>query len=318
METSILNFMGFVENVDFALIGKFLAVGFLLFWIVVVGWVIYDASQRFPSIWMVVLSAALVLGLNLFGYVIYLIIRPRQTREEHYWADRERRYLNFETAGLEDCPKCGYPTQPNFIHCPRCGEALRVKCSSCEVYIEPEWAVCPFCGGKNKNYRAKQVFARPERSSKKRFPTVGPRVDDKKPQEPVKPEPTAEPVLSAEPQAVEAVVERPVEVIVPIEGDLPDAEQELPQQPVIPPQETSPAPVTEELKSDSTGTEKPKVKVGLDGFVSAIGRLPARLAVKLFTKPKKKKETVIPVETSSGANNTNKQGKKKKKHKRNR
>ncbi len=148
MEDAILDTLTFLEEVDFGMIFKMLGLGYAVFWIVVVGWTWMDASERFNSIVMRIVSVLVVLFFNIFGFIIYLIIRPKVTREEEYWSDLERRYLEFEAAGLEDCPNCGNELHPNFIFCPRCGYDVRVKCGGCEVYLEREWRVCPFCGKK--------------------------------------------------------------------------------------------------------------------------------------------------------------------------
>lgn len=146
MEGTILDVLGFLENVDFGMLFKILLAGLGIFWLAIIGWVIYDASERFDSVYLKIFSALLVIVLPLFGLFIYMIIRPKVSREEQEWLDLERRYLKFEAAGLEDCTVCGYELLPNFIYCPRCGNQLRVKCESCDVFLEPGWRTCPFCG----------------------------------------------------------------------------------------------------------------------------------------------------------------------------
>lgn len=146
MEDAILNTVSYLEDVDFALVFQAIGIGFMLFWLVVLGWVAFDAAERFSSIWARILSFILVLMFPIFGLFIYLIIRPKATREEEKWFDLEHRFLKFEAEGLEDCPGCGFELMPNFIYCPDCGYELRKKCESCEVYLDPYWGVCPFCG----------------------------------------------------------------------------------------------------------------------------------------------------------------------------
>ena len=135
-----------LENIDFATLFRILGIGFGVFWVVVVGWAIFDAFERFNSLWLRILSVLLVVCLPLFGLLIYLIIRPRETVDELKMIDLERRFLKFEAAGLENCSSCGYELMPNFVYCPRCGNELRTKCESCGVYLEPTWRSCPFCG----------------------------------------------------------------------------------------------------------------------------------------------------------------------------
>lgn len=146
MEGAILDTVSFLENIDFGMIFQMMGYGLILFWFVIIGWAAVDATERFTSTWARIGAITLVIVVPLFGFLIYLVIRPRTSTEEEYWMDLERRFLKFEAAGLEDCPACGYELMPNFVHCPNCSRELRVKCESCEVFIEPLWNMCPFCG----------------------------------------------------------------------------------------------------------------------------------------------------------------------------
>jgi hypothetical protein len=74
-----------------------------------------------------------------------LLIRPRYTVDEIYWAELERRYLKQEVSGLSNCPGCKYETSPNYLVCPACGIELRKKCPACGSYNEMDWKYCPYC-----------------------------------------------------------------------------------------------------------------------------------------------------------------------------
>lgn len=163
MGSIILDTLSFLEKVDFAFLTQILGIVVGVFWLFVVGWVWFDASERYSSIWLRLVAVFLTLVFNLFGLIIYLIIRPKVTRDEDYWINLERRYLKFEAAGLEDCPNCGCEIMPNFINCPNCGYSLRVKCKSCEIFLEPEWNVCPFCGEKQREFSEEDVVRRGKR-----------------------------------------------------------------------------------------------------------------------------------------------------------
>jgi hypothetical protein len=163
MESFILDGLTILEDLDFMLLTRILAAAYMIFWLFVVGWVWFDASERYKSIWLRIAMTLLVLVLNIFGFLIYLVLRPKVTLEDAYWVDLERKYLQFEAAGLEDCPRCGGEVLPNFIHCPKCGCELRVKCKGCDVYLEPDWNVCPFCGEKQKDVNVSKM----KKSSKK-------------------------------------------------------------------------------------------------------------------------------------------------------
>ncbi len=148
-EKFLLDFIEGVGNIDFAVVINGLIVLFILFWVIVVGWVWSDAGERSTSKIFKVLSVVLVIFLNIPGLIIYLILRPKQTIAEIYWSDLERRYLKYETAELGDCYQCGFQLQPGFINCPNCAAVIKVKCDGCGVYIDKDWKHCPFCSKSN-------------------------------------------------------------------------------------------------------------------------------------------------------------------------
>lgn len=148
-EDFILNTLNAISHVNFVLVLKILAFILILFWVFVAIWVVNDAKSRSSSFIFVIISAWLVLFFNLLGLIIYFIIRPQATIEESRWAELEHRYLEFETAGLMSCPKCGFSLQPDFNICPQCGFEVKVECSNCESYIYKDWEFCPYCGKKN-------------------------------------------------------------------------------------------------------------------------------------------------------------------------
>jgi hypothetical protein len=172
MESLILEGLGFLENLDFMVLLRILGVFYGVFWLFVVGWVWFDASDRYKSIWLRILMTFMVLTLNILGFLIYLVLRPKVSLEDSYWIDLERKYLKFEAAGLEDCPRCGEDVLPNFIHCPNCGKELRVKCESCDVYLEPDWNVCPFCGTKQKDIEFAKIKKKDKLKKKKKSEKV--------------------------------------------------------------------------------------------------------------------------------------------------
>ncbi len=155
MEQFILDFFGSVGKIDFNFIIKFLTITLVIFWIVVLYWVWFDASERTSNKWSKIGYVLLVTFLNIIGLLIYLLIRPSRTIEEIYWADLERRYLKYETSELGDCPKCGTQLAPGYKYCPNCKYKLKVKCSNCGVFVERHSKFCANCGNelrKNKTF----------------------------------------------------------------------------------------------------------------------------------------------------------------------
>jgi len=44
------------------------------------------------------------------------------------------------------CPECGYPTQEDFVLCPRCGTELLTACPECHRAVKTGWVRCAYCG----------------------------------------------------------------------------------------------------------------------------------------------------------------------------
>ncbi len=148
METFLLNLLNGVGQINFQLVWKLLAIAAVIFWIVVLDWVWLDAGERTSNKAARIIYLLLVIVFNIFGWIMYLILRPSQTIEQIYWADLERRYLKYETSELGDCPKCGTQLYPGYTYCPTCGLELKIKCNTCNVYIEKNSEYCPYCGKK--------------------------------------------------------------------------------------------------------------------------------------------------------------------------
>lgn len=161
MENFILSILEGAGNINFSIIWKVLLVAFIVFWIVVLDWIWVDSGERTSNKRSRILYIVLAIIFNVFGWLIYLIIRPTQTIEEIYWADLERRYLKYETSELGDCPKCGTQLYPGFLFCPNCNYKLKRKCPSCEVYIDKKSKFCPFCGTTIKTTTTEKEIAAP-------------------------------------------------------------------------------------------------------------------------------------------------------------
>ncbi|GEM_PF-2499277 len=146
MEEFILDFVNFVGNLDFSLIVRVFFALFAVFWVFIVVWVWFDATDRSNKIVFRVFSVLLVLCLNILGLIVYFLIRPEQSYEERYWQELEKKYLEFETYGLINCADCNFSLEPNFIYCPSCGKDLRAQCSKCGEFIEKYWKFCAYCG----------------------------------------------------------------------------------------------------------------------------------------------------------------------------
>ena len=145
-EGFLLDALDGIGNTDFTSIGKYLLIGFIVFWFAILWWVWFDASARTTKIWAKIASVFLVAVFNIFGLIIYLVIRSDQTIEGTYWEDLERRYMKYETSELGDCPKCKSQLYPGNIFCSNCGHELKVQCPRCELFVDRNSKYCSFCG----------------------------------------------------------------------------------------------------------------------------------------------------------------------------
>ncbi len=146
MENAILDSVSFIGNVDFAIVLRIFFFIYLFFWVMVVIWVWFDASERSSNVVFKVFSVFISLFFNIFGLIIYLLVRPTDSYEERYLNELEKKYLQLETSGLIKCPSCSFDLEPGFVVCPRCGESVKTKCENCEMYIDNWWEFCAFCG----------------------------------------------------------------------------------------------------------------------------------------------------------------------------
>ena len=146
LEKFILNFFDFVGGINFNIFSFIVVLLFVIFWLVIVGWVWIDSSERTSRKELKVLYMFLAIVLNIPGLIIYLIIRPSETIEEIYWADLERRYLKYETSELGDCSKCGHQLYPGYVFCTNCGYEIKIRCPKCNILVNKEHKFCEFCG----------------------------------------------------------------------------------------------------------------------------------------------------------------------------
>ncbi|MCE7947379.1 MAG: zinc ribbon domain-containing protein [Chloroflexi bacterium CFX4] len=90
-------------------------------------------------------ATLLVALLNVFGLLVYLMLRPRETLAEAYERSLEEEAL---LQGIEEkpmCPGCGRPSQTDWQVCPYCHTRLRKPCVQCNQLLELAWTLCPYC-----------------------------------------------------------------------------------------------------------------------------------------------------------------------------
>ncbi|HVO41900.1 MAG TPA: zinc ribbon domain-containing protein [Aggregatilineales bacterium] len=114
-------------------------------WLGIVLWTWRDLRARSRDRLAQGAAALMVAVLNVFGLVIYLMLRPRETLAEAYERSLEEEAL---LQGIEDkplCPGCGRATKPEWQVCPYCYTRLKKPCIQCGQLIELSWNMCPYC-----------------------------------------------------------------------------------------------------------------------------------------------------------------------------
>ncbi len=137
--------------VGMSLRGVFLYV--FVVWIAVVIWVARDSVSRSRSLVFQVLMILGTIALNVFGLLVYLIIRPQKTLVEKYHEELERKAL---AENEESCPTCSKHLPLEFQFCPHCGEEVRHPCKKCKGLVSKNWTICPYCGAERPNAPVKK------------------------------------------------------------------------------------------------------------------------------------------------------------------
>jgi len=106
----------------------------------------FDARQRYMGRTVVLVWCMTVLLLNIIGYIIYLIVRPKELVNDQHINKLEKYFLEYETRGVGKCRVCRHIYFPEQTYCTNCGTLVRTNCNSCGNIIELEWNVCAYCG----------------------------------------------------------------------------------------------------------------------------------------------------------------------------
>ena len=132
------NFVSFA----LALMGAFVAA----LWLSLIVWTFRDMRARSRDIFTQLLAVLIVTVLSIPGFIVYLILRPRETLAEAYERSLEEEAL---LQGIEErpfCPGCNRPTRVDWHICPYCQTILKKPCIECNQLLDLTWNVCPFCG----------------------------------------------------------------------------------------------------------------------------------------------------------------------------
>lgn len=149
LSTFILSIVTFLQGIHYEYLYLILAAYLLLLWISFSIAIWKDTGRRFEHQISRILVWFFTTITFVFGFFLYLLARPMVKEDEDHWSKLERRYLTYETYGMEECHICGYLLRPEFLYCPSCGDILRKKCEVCENVIDIGWNVCPYCANVN-------------------------------------------------------------------------------------------------------------------------------------------------------------------------
>lgn len=115
-------------------------------WFSMIIWAYYDIRARSQDIYVHVFATALVLVFNLFGLLLYFILRPRETLAEAYERSLEEESLLQELEDRPHCPSCRQRVHGEYMVCPNCHVILKNRCGACNRLVNPKWELCPYCG----------------------------------------------------------------------------------------------------------------------------------------------------------------------------
>jgi RNA polymerase subunit RPABC4/transcription elongation factor Spt4 len=126
------------------IVGGFVAFG-LAVWISIIVWTFMDIRSRTRDKLVWAFATALVILFNVFGLVVYLILRPHETLMQAYERSLEEEALLQEIEERPICPNCRHRVEQDFRVCPNCLTQLKDVCHHCGRLVDLDWPVCPYC-----------------------------------------------------------------------------------------------------------------------------------------------------------------------------
>ncbi len=112
----------------------------------IVIWTFRDIRARSRDFLAQILATLLVIVLPVIGFVVYLMLRPRETLAEAYERSLEQEALLQAIEEPEVCPGCGQRVKSDYLYCPACHTRLKKACPECGHPLHLRWALCPYCG----------------------------------------------------------------------------------------------------------------------------------------------------------------------------
>ncbi len=118
----------------------------LSLWVALAIWAYFDIRSRTGDILVQIFSVLLVLAFNVFGLILYLFLRPKETLVDSYALALEEEAYLAEIEGAPRCPNCNRRAQDDYQYCPACQTQLKKRCGSCANHVRVEWDSCAYCG----------------------------------------------------------------------------------------------------------------------------------------------------------------------------
>ena len=115
-------------------------------WFSMIVWTYYDIRARSADLYVHIFATALVLVFNVFGLLLYFILRPRETLAEAYERSLEEESLLQELEDRLHCPSCRQRIHSDYVVCPSCHVILKNRCGACDRLVNPRWELCAYCG----------------------------------------------------------------------------------------------------------------------------------------------------------------------------
>jgi RNA polymerase subunit RPABC4/transcription elongation factor Spt4 len=144
------------------IVGIFVLVSFVVFWVGLVWWVAQDILTRTRDKIIIAAAVAITAILGPVGILIYLVVRPRQTLKERFGEMMEREMM-LQASAITVCPTCERVAHDDFVACPYCGTVLKKACIECGKLLAMDWQHCPFCGAGQKSLLT-EATQQPEQS----------------------------------------------------------------------------------------------------------------------------------------------------------
>lgn len=141
LPTELLNTIGVILELIVAAMTALL----VAFWVGLVVWTFRDIRSRTRDVFAWLLATVLVLVLGPIGWLLYFLLRPRETLAQVYDRQLEEEVLLRDITVRRACPKCQAVTEAEWLLCPHCGVELRQKCADCGRPLELDWIACPYC-----------------------------------------------------------------------------------------------------------------------------------------------------------------------------